>query len=109
MVRLVFNGNGSNKTSWFTKERLKSSPYTDIINKTQNFFSIRGDQQFLSSFNLDRNFFINNEAYIGCLRDPGWLVVISGNTDVCVWGKGNYIRIKYAMRTTVGVWVLPCK
>ena len=108
MVRLLFNGNDSNKTNWFTKERLKSSPYTDITNKTQNFFSILGDQEFRSFYNIDRNFFIN-ELYNGCLNDPGWLVVISGNTDFCLWGRLYYIRIKYAMRTTVGIWNLPCK
>ena len=42
LISLVFNGEGSNITSWFAKDRLISSPYDDIFKETQNFFSAKG-------------------------------------------------------------------
>ena len=108
MIRFVFDSTHSTKTDWFSKDSLTSSPYTDIISTSQNFFSIRGHQEFQSQSNLDRNFFINN-SYNWCLLDFGWLVVISGKDDVCKWAQGEFISIKYARRTTMTNWNTPCK
>ena len=108
MIRLVFGSINSTKTDWFTKDSLTSSPYSDIISSTQNYFSIRGDQRFRAENNIDRNFFINKN-YGGCTVDAGWLVVISGKDDNCAWAQGEFISIKYARRTTVTAWNTACK
>ena len=108
VIRLVFDSINSTKTDWFTKDSLTSSPYSDIISSTHNFFSISGDEQFQAESNIDRNFFINKN-YGGCPSDSGWLVVISGKDDFCEWAQGEFISIKYARRTTVTNWNTPCK
>ncbi len=42
LVTLVFNATGSNSMSWFSADRLISSPYDDILSESHNFFSIKG-------------------------------------------------------------------
>ncbi|KAK2559872.1 hypothetical protein P5673_017435 [Acropora cervicornis] len=54
VLSLVFNATDSNKTSWFSKNRLIQSPWTeDLQNQQQNFFSLVGD------LTARRAFFIN--------------------------------------------------
>ncbi|XP_013406644.1 uncharacterized protein LOC106171065 isoform X1 [Lingula anatina] len=75
-LTLVFNAVGSDKMTWFTKDKLISSPYADIetasISASGYYFSIRGD---IRSY-LARHFFIN-KSYNGCGNDVGWLSVIN--------------------------------
>ena len=42
LATFLFNGTGSNNLDWFSKERLLSSPYTDIKYESQNYFSVEG-------------------------------------------------------------------
>ncbi|XP_038070583.1 uncharacterized protein LOC119739645 [Patiria miniata] len=67
-VELIFNGTGSDVSSWFRKNRLISSPWQDLISTATNYFSIEGD------VNEERRFYINHN-YGGCPGDKGWLVV----------------------------------
>jgi hypothetical protein len=101
MIRLLFNARHSSKSSWFSKYRLNSSPFSDITTRSHNFFSIHGN-------NRNRNFFINH-AYEQCEGDSGWLAVISGKDETCSWSKGYFIRIRYAHRNTMVDWSTPNK
>ncbi|CAH1265939.1 uncharacterized protein [Branchiostoma lanceolatum] len=86
---LVFNGMGSNKDNWFTKSRLISSPWADLKTAPTNYFSIAGHAgQASSSKRHYRRFFINRN-YGGCSADRGWLVVLDGNSNHCLWERRN--------------------
>ncbi|XP_038065900.1 uncharacterized protein LOC119735986 [Patiria miniata] len=81
-VDLIFNGTGTDIHSWFTQERLISSPWQDLNSSaTPNYFSIEGDKS------KDRHFVINNN-YGGCGVDKGWLVVTNSNSSIdCAWER----------------------
>ncbi|XP_067047393.1 uncharacterized protein [Acropora muricata] len=75
VLSLVFNATDSNKTSWFTKNRLIQSPWTeDLQNQQQNFFSLLGD------LTARRAFFINKVYNNSCSGDNGWLMASSGKS-----------------------------
>ena len=42
-AELVFDGTASTTTSWFSKERLLSSPWTDLKGSATDYFAIDGD------------------------------------------------------------------
>lgn len=72
VLSLVFNATDSNKTSWFSKNRLIQSPWTeDLQNQQQNFFSLVGD------LTARRAFFINKVYNNSCSGDNGWLMASS--------------------------------
>ncbi|XP_035677291.1 uncharacterized protein LOC118416310 [Branchiostoma floridae] len=86
---LVFNGVGSNKDNWFSKDRLISSPWTDLKTEPTNIFSIAGYEiRYSSESYLFRRFHINR-SNAGCAADHGWLVVLDGNSNVCPWERGT--------------------
>ena len=72
VVRLIFSGKGSTKTSWFSLGRLLSSPWKDIFSEPQkiNFLSIAGD-----AGDFVRRTFLINGKYIGCEKDRGWMLL----------------------------------
>ncbi|XP_067047336.1 uncharacterized protein [Acropora muricata] len=73
VLSLVFNATDSNKTTWFSKNRLIQSPWTeDLQNQQQNFFSLVGD------LTARRTFFINKVYNNSCSGDNGWLMASSG-------------------------------
>ncbi|XP_044181869.1 uncharacterized protein LOC122962699 [Acropora millepora] len=73
VLSLVFNATDSNNTSWFSKNRLIQSPWTeDLQNQQQNFFSLVGD------LTARRAFFINKVYNSSCSGDNGWLMATSG-------------------------------
>ncbi|XP_071785937.1 uncharacterized protein [Asterias amurensis] len=83
-VELVFNGVDSDISSWFAKERLVSSPWSDLTTTTNtNYFSIFGHD--ISSGSARRRFFIN-KIYNGCPLDYGWMVVLDSD-GVCQWER----------------------
>ena len=69
---LKFNATGSNKIDWFSRSRLKGSPWSDVTTQPQNFFSISGWHK--------RYFFINRN-YGGCARDAGWMAITGIQCD----------------------------
>lgn len=94
-----FNAGGSDRLSWFAKERISESSYSDLsATSSANFFSIDGDARY------GRSFFINN-LYNSCSGDVGWLLV-DATPDPCAWeaNTGNPVRILYAAGTTAAVW-----
>ncbi|XP_035700082.1 uncharacterized protein LOC118432567 [Branchiostoma floridae] len=76
---IIFNAHGSNRDNWFSKDRLISSPWTDLKTAPANFFSIQGDDRH------GRRFFINR-SYGGCAHDWGWLIVLDPGAE-CPWEK----------------------
>ncbi|XP_019644822.1 PREDICTED: uncharacterized protein LOC109485578 [Branchiostoma belcheri] len=80
---LIFNGVNSDKFSWFSRDRLMYSPWTDLPTETYNFFSIQGE----TNPQARRSFFINRN-YGGCPADAGWLVVVeTGPQGSCDWER----------------------
>ncbi|XP_035696729.1 uncharacterized protein LOC118430125 [Branchiostoma floridae] len=98
---LIFDGKGSDKMNWFSKERLISSPWTDLKTETTNIFSIPGE---VRNPKAPRSFYINRN-YRGCPKDEGWLVVGEGGT-VCNWEKRDPRRphILFSRKSTHVNW-----
>ncbi|XP_078595012.1 uncharacterized protein LOC144872575 [Branchiostoma floridae x Branchiostoma japonicum] len=88
---LIFNGSGSNRYNWFSKDRLISSPWTDLKTEPTNYFSIVGHERRDSDGKYHYRRFFINRSYDGCSGDSGWLVVLDGNSNLCAWdtGEGN--------------------
>ena len=53
LLSIVFDATGSDRENWFAKNRLIHSPWADLENETQNFFSLLGD------LTTGRAFYIN--------------------------------------------------
>ncbi|XP_071785301.1 uncharacterized protein [Asterias amurensis] len=103
-VELVFNGTDSDILSWFTQERLLSSPWSDLTpTVTANYFSIDGHVITEEKRYHDRRFYINKN-YKRCSGDDGWLVVIESE-DFCAWVMpSSYPVILYSTQDTAVVW-----
>ena len=72
ILSIVFNATESTRDSWFCRDRLIVSPWTDIKTEQQNFFSIPGHS--------GRNFYINRN-WESCPNDSGWLMTTSNICD----------------------------
>ncbi|XP_038071289.1 uncharacterized protein LOC119740154 isoform X1 [Patiria miniata] len=82
-AELIFDGTGSDVSSWFSKDRLISNPWQDLISTATNYFSIYGHPK------EDRRFFINRR-YGSCVGDYGWLVVTESNSHIdCDWDRSS--------------------
>ncbi|CAH1244449.1 PKD1 [Branchiostoma lanceolatum] len=80
-VKLVFNGQNTDKYSWFSKSRLMSSPWTDLDTEPIDKFSIFGDGSGERSFLITRN----SEL---CETASGWLdVTDAGSSAGCPWER----------------------
>ncbi|KAI8487892.1 hypothetical protein Bbelb_343400 [Branchiostoma belcheri] len=88
-VELIFDGTNTDKFSWFSKDRLLSSPWNDIKSQGQNNFSIEGTPRWKRSFYINRNF-------DGCPNDAGWLVVADGGPNgACQWERAPDDQLPY--------------
>ena len=93
ILSLVFNATKSSKLSWFSRDRLTHSPWTDLYNETLRGFSIRGSR--------GRNFYIL-KSHGGCSEDFGWLAV---TTNRCFWETRFPSRtVLYSNSTTFTHW-----
>ncbi|XP_071785635.1 uncharacterized protein [Asterias amurensis] len=102
VVELVFSGTDSNITSWFAKERLVSSPWSDLTpTATTNYFSIDGHEGPINNGLVDRRFFINKN-YNGCTKDRGWMMVVDSGVGPCPWENSfsSYPVIMYSTTHT---------
>ena len=90
---LLFDGTGSDKMNWFSKERLLDSSWVQLrYDSALNFFSIAGDTSNV------RRFFIN-VRYSSCPIDHGFLMSLDGNSPrPCDYEKrlGQTSRILYS-------------
>ena len=62
----MFNALNSNNENWFAKNRVISSPWTDLESNSQTYFSVPGAS--------GRRLYISG-PHNGCLSDYGWLSV----------------------------------
>lgn len=95
---MMFDATGSDKLSWFSRDKLTGTlPWADIKGSSE-YFSIKGDTTY------SRRFFIN-KAYGLCTGDVGWMAI--GGT-VCDWEKnfGNN-AILYSKLSTATNWQTP--
>ncbi|KXJ11915.1 hypothetical protein AC249_AIPGENE2077 [Exaiptasia diaphana] len=96
VVKVVFNGIGSNKNNWFAVDRVLSSPWTDLILSSvpKNFFSIPGDRP------SDRiRSFMMNSGYGGCENDNGWIVMVEKKGG-CDWENLAEFAMVYSLLST---------
>ncbi|XP_019633260.1 PREDICTED: uncharacterized protein LOC109476695 [Branchiostoma belcheri] len=78
VVKLVFDGKGTDHLNWFSSETLLVAPWTDLNHPT--FFSIKGGEKDA------RRFFIHQD-YLGCSFDRGWLAVLESQNPPCAWER----------------------
>ncbi|XP_064603694.1 uncharacterized protein LOC135469096 [Liolophura sinensis] len=77
--RIVFDGKGTDRLSWFSTNRRLSSPWPDLNGHTGDPYSI--------NYMPDKTFAIKQFA-IGCMMS-GWMVVVEeGNT--CTWSTDPF-------------------
>lgn len=97
VAEMVFDAKGTTPTSFFAKEHLLESPWSDT--KEASFFSIVGDA------NDQRRFFVH-KPYATCETDEGWLIVHGANTfGFCPYETPfDRIRILYARGTIAQRW-----
>ncbi|KAL3872537.1 hypothetical protein ACJMK2_035760 [Sinanodonta woodiana] len=89
-AQIVFNGTGSDMVSWFSKDRVMETSWTDLVSSYQHFFSLEGDSPW------GRHFFIHG-PYISCPTDYGWILINSGIRPYCPFDiRGAYPAIIYA-------------
>ena len=95
---MMFDATGSDRLSWFSRDKLMGTlPWADIKGP-HNFFSIKGDPRY------GRRFFIN-KAYGGCPRDEGWMVIAG---PPCDWEKKfGKNAILYSKLSTATKWQTP--
>ncbi|VDI51647.1 Hypothetical predicted protein [Mytilus galloprovincialis] len=94
---LSFDGSRTNKTNWFSQERLMNSSYSDLMTEdTQQrgyYFSIDGYAP------LHRRFYVN-KLWDGCPNDSGWLLVSEGKSGFCSFEPENRLLILYSSKST---------
>ncbi|XP_052811266.1 uncharacterized protein LOC128238955 [Mya arenaria] len=98
---IVFNGTGSDLTSWFDRTRVEDSSWSDLTaTNAYNFFSIQGHDNGL---HLERTFFINQQ-YGGCDADKGNVVVVEHDGD-CNWDhQPRYPQFLYSDMNSADFW-----
>ncbi|XP_072029856.1 uncharacterized protein [Amphiura filiformis] len=100
LMTMVFDAEGSDRDNWFTKDRVLSSPYDDMISEPHpHIFSTVGDT------NHNRRFFINR-SYGGCGVDAGWAIVVGKNPPPCSWEHPSTAKptFLYSNKRTVITW-----
>ncbi|CAI9720849.1 Hypothetical predicted protein [Octopus vulgaris] len=96
VVNMVFDGQNTNRETWFSHEKLKSSPWNDLSSATPKFFSLQG-------LKGNRHFYIENRN--GCSKDNGWLVINDG-PHYCPYENGpRYPLIRYSGTKSKVTWI----
>ena len=72
ILSIVFNATNSTNQTWFSRERLTYSPWTDLYTEPLLTFAIQGC--------CGRAFYIIRN-HGGCADDAGWLVVSNNDCD----------------------------
>ncbi|KAH3725261.1 uncharacterized protein LOC127853177 isoform X2 [Dreissena polymorpha] len=97
---IVFDGTGSDMTSWFAQQRVIVSSYSDISPATTfNYFSIQGHDRY----DFKRTFFIN-QLYGDCDHDAGNMVVVEHDGG-CDWDhQPRYPQFLYSNLNGADYW-----
>ncbi|CAL1535286.1 unnamed protein product [Lymnaea stagnalis] len=85
--RVVFDGKGTTNLNWFSRDRIKTSSWTDLKTESANYFSIAGllHKHFSGVNRWSRRFFMNHVLSL-CTGDSGWFVAIDIETRAgCPW------------------------
>jgi len=102
---VIFDGVGSNYTSWFSEIKLLNSSWTDIkVDYTEH----HANQFSISGYRGWRRFYIN-EHFFGCPNDAGWFVAMDTFNEPCktVWTGADtpsWPRFLYATTPTFQNW-----
>ncbi|XP_071951552.1 uncharacterized protein [Antedon mediterranea] len=97
LLSILFNGVGTTKDTWFARENVEYSPWSDLTTQSVNYFSIDGQSS------NERRFFINS-YYGGCAGDIGWLIVDEGTGCIEWQGYDSSPVILYSRATTRQNW-----
>ncbi|CAI9742324.1 Hypothetical predicted protein [Octopus vulgaris] len=71
VVNMVFDGRNTSIESWFSREKLKSSPWSDVFSASVNLFSMEG-------FHGRRRFYMSS-LHNECGGDSGWFMVVQSS------------------------------
>ncbi|XP_046369599.2 sushi, von Willebrand factor type A, EGF and pentraxin domain-containing protein 1-like [Haliotis rufescens] len=94
-AEILFNGEGTTRTSWFSITQMINSTWTDLNDEaTFNYFSIPG----LGGHH--RRFYINN-LFNGCPGDIGWMLIKDkAINSPCDWEKTTTPTILFSKAST---------
>ncbi|KAK7101497.1 uncharacterized protein [Littorina saxatilis] len=102
VVDLVFNGTGSDVTSWMTPSRILQTPWSDISKNESNY-----NKFGINPYPVHTRYFFINQNYGGCAIDAGWLCaadLIHSTRVACSWEDYPYPALLYSTSTTVSTW-----
>ncbi|CAI9742321.1 Hypothetical predicted protein [Octopus vulgaris] len=71
VVNMVFDGRNTSIESWFSREKLKSSPWSDVFSASVNLFAMEG-------FHGRRRFYMSS-LHNDCGGDSGWFMVVQSS------------------------------
>ncbi|XP_071950254.1 uncharacterized protein [Antedon mediterranea] len=97
LFSITFDSVGSTTSSWFSKDRVQSSPWDDMEAASSNIFSIEGTS------GSRRRFYMSN-YHNGCGGDKGWFAVVEGNACGGWDGYGTNPRIIYSRTNSAEIW-----
>ncbi|XP_033633572.1 uncharacterized protein LOC117295114 [Asterias rubens] len=98
--RFIFNGVGSDRFNWFSRDRIIETPYTDMTSNTTY-------TQFTMGSKDSRQFFINSVDGIEgdfCSKAEGWLAVSSSSNDCLSTHGDRQQSFLYSARDTSVRW-----
>ncbi|XP_060592897.1 uncharacterized protein LOC132747513 [Ruditapes philippinarum] len=96
---MLFNGLGTNNTSWFSFENLVQSSWYDLTPKSSvQVFSLHGLQESFRRWYVARN----ASEYASCTEDVVWFVVTWGFTYKCERLEGRRYKLAKIMYSNNG-------
>ncbi|GAB1610862.1 uncharacterized protein LOC115226398, partial [Argonauta hians] len=92
VATLVFDGQNSTITSWWSADKLITSPWIDAVPRDHKYFFIGHESsQYAFKIRIDHS---------GCWRDEGWLAIVAKEAS-CGWSKSErYPHILYSPSNT---------
>ncbi|XP_071960961.1 uncharacterized protein [Antedon mediterranea] len=97
LFSITFDGVDSTTSSWFSKDRVQSSPWDDTQTASSNIFTIANSHG-------GRSFYMSN-IHSGCAGDKGWFAVLEATHCREFDGYGTNPRIVYSRTKSAEVWV----
>ncbi|XP_022098360.1 uncharacterized protein LOC110983420 [Acanthaster planci] len=99
VLRVVFDGSGIDKTSWFNLDRIVSSPYRDLgVDKSD-----LPDIQIMTT-SQNYRFVMSRSARSDCQNANGWLLVVASAGE-CNWDRtGDFPVFKYSRSGSATLW-----
>ncbi|XP_064646700.1 uncharacterized protein LOC135499701 [Lineus longissimus] len=101
-AHIIFKGQDTNKTSWFSSSNVLSSSWTDLRSQPHSYFSMMGS--FDISVNIARRFYINS-LNMQCDSDLGWLIVVDNEPGLCSYENQPIPTFWFAGGSTLTKWI----